>query len=187
MGFGDDEAPQPWKTQDTALHRLLKTWGDGTTFDVQYLRGKDTKTASLKVEFGPPTFDSAPRQKDDGTGLTVRDMTYEVRASLRLGDGAPGVVVSRTEPGSPAAQARIGKNEIVEEVEAKPVKDAAGFVALLEEARKAGKETVRLVVRRLDKTRLVDLGLAPKEIPTDDAGDEGGGEPANGDPAPGGR
>jgi serine protease Do len=187
MGFGDDEAPQPWKTQDTALHRLLKTWGDGTTFDVQYLRKQETKTAALKVEFGPPTFDSAPRKKDEGTGVTVRDMTYEVHASLRLPAGAPGVVVSRTEPGSPGAQARIGKNEIIEEVEAQPVKDAAAFVALLDEARAGGKESVRLVVRRLDKTRLVDLGLAPKEIPGDTAKPDGGDAPADGEDNPGDR
>ena len=161
----DDEAPQPWKSQDTPRHQLFKKWGEGTTFDLQYLRKKEIKTASLKVEIGPPTFDSAARKKDDGTGLTVRDMTYEVRASLRLSEDAAGVVVARVEPGSPAAQARIGKNELIQEVEGRHVVDVGTFTSLLEEARAQGKENVRVVVRRLDKTRLVDLGLAPKDIP----------------------
>jgi S1-C subfamily serine protease len=94
-------------------------------------------------------------------------MTYEVRAALRLPQDAAGVVVARVEPGSPAAQTRIGKNELIQEVEGRHVVDVATFVALLEEARTQGKENVRVVVRRLDKTRLVDLGLAPKDIPGD--------------------
>ena len=90
-------------------------------------------------------------------------MTFEVRAGLRLAADAPGVVVGRVEPGSPAAQARIAKNELLQEVDGGPVRTAAAFAQALEAARAAGKEDVRVVVRRLDKTRLVDLGLAPRE------------------------
>jgi hypothetical protein len=50
-----------------------------------------------------------------------------------------------------------------------------------------GKDTVRLVVRRLDKTRLVDLGLAPKEIPTEGDKPDGDADAPNGDEKPGGR
>lgn len=163
LGGGGEDAPQPWTSQDTPLNRLLKTWGEGTTFELVFLRAKEQRTASLRVEVSPPTYDSAPRARDEGTGLTVRDLTFEVRAALRLVLEAPGVVVARVEPGSPAAQARIGKNELIQEVDGTAVEDAAGLVARLEAARAAGRANVRLVVRRLDKTRLVDLGLAPSE------------------------
>lgn len=168
MDWGGEDAPQPWKSQDTALHRLLKGWGEGTSYEIQFLRKRETKTATFQVEWSPPTYDSAEKKKDDGTGLTVRDLTYEVRAGLRLSADAPGVVVARVEPGSPAAQTRIGKNELIQEVEGKHVVDVGTFEALLEEARSQGKENVRVVVRRLDKTRLVDLGLAPKDLPRED-------------------
>ncbi len=158
-----DEAPAPWRSQDSALNRLLKTWGPDTAFELQYLRGKELKTASLKVEISPPSHESAPRTRDEGTGLTARDMTFEVRAALRLAKDAPGVVVARVEPGSPAAQARIAKNEILQELEGAPVPDAAALSQLLEAFRSQGRDSVRVVVRRLDKTRLVDLRLAPTE------------------------
>ena len=70
-------------------------------------------------------------------------------------------MVARVEPGSPAAQARITKNEVLEELEGSPVTDAATLAQLLESFRGQGRESVRVVVRRLDKTRLVDLRLAP--------------------------
>jgi hypothetical protein len=158
---GEDVAPAPWRSQDTALHRLLKAWGEGTTFEVTYLRGKEQRTAALAVEIAPASYESAPRARDEATGITARDLTYEVRGALRLAADAPGVVIARVEPGSPAAQARIAKNEVLEEVEGTPVADAASLVALLEAARAQNKESVRCVVRRLDRTRLVEVQLAP--------------------------
>jgi len=160
---GGDEAPAPWRSQDTALNRLLKSWGIGTSFELQYLRDCVMKSASLTVEISPPSHDSAPRTRDEGTGITARDMTFEVRAALRLSKDAPGVVVARVEPGSPAAQARIAKNEVLEELEGSPVSDAATLAQLLASFRSQGRESVRVVIRRLDKTRLVDLRLAPTE------------------------
>ena len=50
----------------------------------------------------------------------------------------------RVEPGSPAAQARIGKNELIQEVEGKPVTDAAGFAKLLADARTANQRVDQL-------------------------------------------
>lgn len=158
---GEDIAPAPWRSQDTALHRLLKAWGEGTTFEVVYLRGKEQKTAALAVEMAPASYESAPRARDEATGITARDLTFEVRGALRLPADAPGVVIARVEPGSPAAQARIAKNEVLEEVEGTPVVDAASLVQLLEAARAQGKESVRCVVRRLDRTRLVEVQLKP--------------------------
>lgn len=172
---GEDAAAQVWPSQDNAVNRLLKTWGEGTPYELTWLRSvgaaREPRTAVLRVELSPPTYDSAPRARDEGTGLSVRDLTFEVRAALRLAPTAPGVIVARVEPGSPAAQARIARNELLQEVDGAPVASSADLARALEAARTAGKEGVRVVVRRLDKTRLVDLGLAPRE-------DAGGPAPA---------
>ena len=83
------------------------------------------------------------------------------------------MVVGRTEPGSPAAQARIQVNELILECQGRPIVDAADLVQRLEAARAEGLEQVRLAVRRLDKTRIVDLRLTgAEEEDEEDASDK---------------
>ena len=55
---------------------------------------------------GPPSYDSAPKYKQEALGLTVRDMTYEVRRYLQKKDDDPGVVISKIELGSKASEPR---------------------------------------------------------------------------------
>jgi hypothetical protein len=180
-GEGGD-APSTWRSQDTALHRMLKSWGEKTTYELLWLTtngggARKQTSAMLTVELSPASYESAPRARDELTGLTVRDLTFEVRAGLRLSKDAPGVVVARIEPGSPASQARIAKNEVLQEIEGKPVVDSPTFAALLAAFRSEGRDTVRVVVRRLDKTRLVDLRLAPSEDAGPGTGEGNGADP----------
>jgi len=43
----------------------------------------------------PPDFDSARRWRNRKVGLTVKDLTYDIRTYLRLSDDQPGVIVSK--------------------------------------------------------------------------------------------
>lgn len=164
---------QPWRSRENAFVSMLKNWGPETSYDLEFLQRGETRKERLAVVQGPPTFESAPRGNDEPTGLGVRDLTYEVRAAYRLGEDASGVVISRTEPGSPAAQARMRVNELILECQGQPVVDAEELVDRLEAARKAGREQVRLAVRRLDKTRIVDLRLTGAAEDEDDEAGEG--------------
>ncbi len=173
----DSDVPRPWRPTANAVVRLLTGWGVGTTYDLEYARDGEARTVPLVVEQAPRDYASAKKAKDEGTGLTVKEITYEVRAALRLAADAPGVVVSDVEEGSAAAQARISVNELVREMDGKPVKDPEAFTALLEAARAEKKDVVRIVVMRLARSRFVDLRLV---------GGGDGGPPGDGEP-PGGR
>ena len=179
-------APRPWRPRGDAVVKLLDAWGIGTTYDLEVLRDGRVTTKSLTVEASPPDFASAAKAKDEGTGLTVKELTYEVRAALHLDAKAPGVVVADVEEGSSAAQARVLGNELLLEMDGKPIADPAGFQATLAEARAAGRESVRVVVQRLDRSRFVDLRLAgpPGGAPKDGAPKEGDGA-EEAPPAPG--
>ena len=60
----EDAAAQVWPSQDNALNRLLKTWGEGTPYELTWLRTLDGKreqrSAAVKVEQSPPPT-TAPR------------------------------------------------------------------------------------------------------------------------------
>ena len=161
----DSEVPRPWTPRNTPLVRLLGGWGLGTTYELEVCRAGTCRRVALTVEQAPRDVTSALRERDPGTGLTVKELTYEVRLALRLAPDAPGVLVSAVEEGSSAGQARIVPNELIREMDGRPVASPETFREVLSAARVAGKPQVRVVVLRLDRSRFVDLHLADGGVP----------------------
>jgi hypothetical protein len=161
----DAEVPRPWRPRGDAVVRLLSAWETGTPYEVGYAREGAVRTALAAVEPAPRDVTSALRARDEGTGLLVKELTYEVRAGLRLSDDAPGVLVADVVEGSSAALARVLPYEVVREVEGAPVPSPAAFAERLAAARAAGKASVRLGVLRLDRSRFVDLRLSGGAAP----------------------
>ncbi len=180
---GDDRGPPPrtWKNRGNWLTRVLDAIGEGKTVQVTYYDADSPApqpgakapakqvTKKFAIRRAPPDFDSAAKWKNRKIGLTVKDLTYEIRLALTLAAGAPGVVVSRIEPGSPANVARIWVNEIITRADDKPVPSARRLREMIAAARKAGKDKVRLTILRLGKTRFADLTIKAYD-PADDEG-----------------
>jgi len=156
-------ADAPWSPRRNALVRLLEALDVGTTYELELWRDGASKTLSLTVELSPRDVDSALKQKDEATGLTVKELTYEVREALHLAPDAPGVLICAVEDGMAAFQARIAVNELIREMDGVGVESPEAFAKGLAQARAAGKPSVRVVVQRLDRTRFVDLRLTATE------------------------
>jgi serine protease Do len=137
----------------------------GTPYELAYARDGATRTVALVVERAPRDWSSARRMKDAAVGLTVREVTYEVREALRMPADAPGVVVSAVEEGSPAAQARLHPNEVLREMDGRVLAGPEDVTAALAEARAAGRASVRVVVLRRNRSRFVDLSLSEPAVP----------------------
>ena len=105
---------------------------------------------------------SAAKYKNEKLGLTMKDLTYEVRAGLQLNEDDAAVVIVAVEQGTPAALARINVYELVRAVDGQPVDNVETFEKLITEAQKAKKESVRLTVEWMGKTRLADLKFEAK-------------------------
>ena len=80
---------------------------------------------------------SAAKYKNEKLGLTVKDVTYEVRAALRLKANEPAVVVTKVEQGTPAALARINTFELIRAVDGVSVDSVETLEKLIAEAQKA--------------------------------------------------
>jgi hypothetical protein len=160
----------PWRPQRTPLNALLTTIGKGKTVLLTCLVDGREVQKELVLEEGPPDYESAERKKHEATGLTVRDLTYEVRRALRLPQDAPGVVVSRVEEGFPAAVARVHPYDVIQRVEGRDVNRAGDFVQALDAARLAGAASVKVQTLRLNRTRFVDLRF---EVEADKAPEPG--------------
>ncbi len=101
----------------------MKLWRNGKVLDRQVKVGEMQE----KVE-----MTKAPFQKS--LGITVQNLTPEIAKGLGLKKDT-GVVVTRVEPGTPAADAGIQTGDVIREVNRTPVKDAEDFFQKIEKAK----------------------------------------------------
>jgi hypothetical protein len=158
MGFKMPEK-HPWRSQKNYLNNLLEIIGEGKKISLTYLHETEEKTLELIVEKAPVDFENAPKFKDKDLGITVKDVTYEVRKAIDMEKDTPGVVIAKVEDGSTAAIARLNLYEIIAQVDGKPVKSAEEFGKAIDAARKKKLDTIQIQVISLDKSRFADLQL----------------------------
>jgi hypothetical protein len=148
---------RPWPSQDNYLNQLLGDIGQGTTVKLSYLHGTQTLEKEFTIQQAPRDMLSAAKYKDEKLGLIAKDVTYEVRAALRLKPDEPAVVVTKVERGTPTALARINAFELIRAVDGTPVDNVEALEKLIAQAQEAKKDSVRLTVEWMGKTRLADL------------------------------
>ncbi len=146
----------PWPSAENEVNRALTEIGFGRPFTLEYAANGEVKKAEMKVEEGPVHFEAAPLFKSEALGVTVKDLTYEVRRYYQVEANAPGVIVSKTESGERAAVAGLRRLDMVLRVNDKPVASAAEFSKAV-----ADGGEIRLAVKDRLKERVVKIA-APK-------------------------
>ncbi len=147
-----DCPPRPWPPAESELNRVLTNLGFGTTVAAEFARDGKPFRETFTITQGPRHYDMAPQFDCDSLGMTVRDMTYEVRRYFLRRPDDPGVIIATLEPGSRAAVAGVKPLEIITHVNDRPVSTAAEFEHLVA----AGGE-LRLDVLRMTKSRVVRI------------------------------
>jgi S1-C subfamily serine protease len=126
----------------------------GKKFELEFCRGGKAQRKTFTITEGPAHYDSAKRHKSEPLGLTVRNLTYEVRRYFHKTPEDPGVIVSKIEPGSKASVSGIKPYEIVTHVSEKPVANVGEFEKAI-----AGQEELRLAGKRMTKGRVVKIKM----------------------------
>jgi hypothetical protein len=147
----------PWPSQNNFLNGVLSLIGEQTELSLAYWRDGNLQHAKFAVELAPPDQDSAAQFKDEQLGITVKEITFEVRAALRLKSEEPGVVVSKVESGTPAGRARINSHEIIQAADGELIDSPAKFESLVKKAQEQKKDQLRLTVVDRGRSRFADL------------------------------
>ena len=150
-----DRVPRPWPPAENAFTRALTDLGFGEKFLLEYFADGKVVRTQFTVTASPTHYDSAARHKSGkALGLTVADMTYEVRRYFQKKPEDPGVIVSKIETGSKASVSGLKPYEVITAVNDKPVKSSKEFGQLI-----AGQKELRLSVKRWTRGRIVKITL----------------------------
>jgi hypothetical protein len=146
-----------WRSQKNYLNTLLTEVGEGKKINLKYLRSGEEKLTEIVLERAPVDFEHADKYKDDDLGLTVKELTYEVRAFQKLDKDAAGVVVAKIESGSKAEVAKLDHFAIILKVNGVRVAGLQQFRQQIETWKKTDAKSITLEVLRYGQTRFVDI------------------------------
>ncbi|MEX0774440.1 MAG: PDZ domain-containing protein [Phycisphaeraceae bacterium] len=147
-----DRIPQPWPPAETSFTRKLTDLGMGKKYTADFFRDGKLLNKPFTVVSSPPHYDTAAKFKFEPLGLTVRELTYEVRRYFQKPADEPGLIIAKIEPGSKASTSGLKPYEIITHVNDKPISTVKEF----EDALKDQAE-LRLSIKRMAKGRLVKV------------------------------
>jgi len=163
---GGSAGPIPyriWRPRYNYLTNLLTKIGPGKNVTLTWLHGGKEKEADVVLEESPDDFDSADKYKDRLLGVTVKDLTYEVRDVLRLAPDAPGVVVSDVERGGKSAVRRVRPFELLTHFDGRPLRKVKDLEAAVGAAKAANRDRVECRLWTFGEARIATIDLAEEE------------------------
>ncbi len=113
---------------DTKVQIEVNREGQTKTFDV----GLAEMPAGTIAEGGPEASPEESAQPEKTTvfgGITIADITDEVRTALNLPKDVQGAVIAEVDPDSPAGKAGLREGDVIQEVNKQPIKNAKDLVA----------------------------------------------------------
>ncbi len=150
--------PAPWPAVKNDFTSSLMSVGVGSKVKVEFIAGKEKITKELVIEKGPAYFENSKDFEWKKAGISLCDMTFEVREYLNLAENAPGVVVCKMETSGKAITAGVKKYEVVTAVNGTLVHNVGEF----EEAVKNVSD-FKLDVLRMNSSRVVQFSITGNE------------------------
>jgi serine protease Do len=141
------------------LQREVAQTSVGSQVKLRVLREKQGLTLTVALGEQPAELTAAepgaaPSETAERFGMTVQEMTPELRSQLRLAN-IDGIMISSVEESGPAAAAGIRPGDIVTEANREPVKSMRDFARILGKMQRGSN--LLLLVRRNGNSRFVVL------------------------------
>ncbi len=144
-----DGKPQQ-ATQDRdvlGFTQLVRDTGPGKLVNMELLRGGQPLSVQVTLGELPRSAQDAQEYEESVFGLTVREITRDVRIALNIAEDVQGVIVRLVKPGSPAQLGKMRPGVIVLSVGDQPVTNLEEFRQAVEKVREAKPEEVSIFAR----------------------------------------
>ncbi len=149
------------------LQLVVTQLAPGTEAKVEYLRDGKPQTVTLKLGLRPNRIagdrsgSDENANKDEGVlnGVTVGDITAELRDQLEIPNRIKGAIIQEIDPDSPSAQQGLREGDVIMELDRKPVKNADEAVKLSAEIK---GPKVMVLIWRTGGTRFLVIDESKK-------------------------
>lgn len=154
-------------TPDTTLSYIVANTPVGTSVPIEVVRDGKRLTLNARIVERPSEAvliggnerEETAKDSKQGTqpgaeaaqkslGIGLQALSPEVRAQLRLPESVKGVVIGRVDPSSSAAQEGLQRGDVILSINQRPVTTPQEAADTVTSARKAGRDTVLLLVQR---------------------------------------
>ncbi|MDA3799701.1 MAG: PDZ domain-containing protein [Kiritimatiellae bacterium] len=162
-----NQMPTPWQSIENTFTLLLTKIGVGQEYTADFFDNGKIISKKFIVENSPVHYKAAKKYKSEKLELTTRELTFEVLRYMKKDEDAPGVIVSKVEPGSKADVAGIKPYEIITTINEKPINNIDDLEKILKE-----NDELIMTVERMNKPRQVRIVQSEKVPvkPTDNLG-----------------
>ncbi|MFT8719989.1 DegQ family serine endoprotease [Acetobacter sp.] len=140
----------------------LTIWRHGKTQDMPITIGALPESKEEATARQAPKKDTKSSDKDADLGMLGfkgRAVTDDLRRKFRLSDDQKGVVVTDVTDGSPAAERGLKAGDVITQIQQSAVNTPADLHKGVEDARKAHRRSVLLLVHDMDGLRWVPFPL----------------------------
>jgi serine protease Do len=129
-----------------------------TQLKVKVGRLQETETASAETS-DKPAPRAIPIDTAKALGMTLSDVTPELKEKYSLGDDAKGVVVVDVAKDSPSDEKGLRPGDVIMEASQEEVKSPSQVAAKVADAKKSGRKSILLLIQRQGDLRFVALRL----------------------------
>ncbi|WP_414638029.1 DegQ family serine endoprotease [Aliidongia sp.] len=134
----------------------VKLWRKGEMKTVMVKVGQAVETEEQTASLGPGTGISPSMPLVKALGLSITEATPDLKDKFKLDDSA-NVVVVDVAKGSPAADKDLHPGDVILEVAQEEIKSAQEVARKIEDAKKAGRKSILLLVDHGGDLRFVAL------------------------------
>jgi len=167
-------------TFDNTLSFIVANQTIGSTVPIEVIRGGKRLTLNAKIAQRPSeaSIQGAvmPGSGDDSAapvtpgsdatksslGISLTPLTPALRSQLKIAADVQGVAIAAINPNSDAAQEGLQRGDVILQINQQPTTTPAAAAAAVDAARKAGKDTVLMLVQRAGiPARFIGIKLLP--------------------------
>jgi len=115
----------------TSFTKLVREAGAGNSVKIEILRNKEPMALTAVLGTRPRRSSEAEEFEWEAVGLTVREITPDIRIALSIEDTVQGVLVYRVKSGSPAQVARLSRGFIIQAIGDWPTRSIDEFKTIV--------------------------------------------------------
>ena len=139
----------------------MKVWRNGQTEELRATLGELPNNEQVASATNGQEQDESARA--DALGMHLAPLNSQLRRELHAGKDVQGVVITRVDPGSAAADVGLSEGDVVVAINQQPVKTPQDAALKLKEAAASPKKSALLLLNRRGVTQYVGVNLSENQ------------------------